>query len=54
MDGEKIILSQNEKKKIEKKVMASIEARPVNLYFIANDQFSHSGSHWFITSRTAL
>ena len=45
MDGEKIILSQNEKKKNrKKKCMASIEARIAKLYFIANGRFSHSGS----------
>ena len=33
------------KKKLKKKVMASIEARTAKLYFIANGRFSHSGSH---------
>ena len=48
MEGEKIILSQIKRKKLKQKVMASIEACPTKLYFIANGRFSHSGSQLLV------
>ncbi len=46
MNTEKIILSQNDKKKIwKKKVLATLEPCPAKSYFLANGRFFHSGSH---------
>ena len=46
MDREKVIVSQNEKKKkVKKKILPSIDPRPAKSYSAASGRFSHSGSH---------
>ena len=45
MDREKVILSQNEKKKkSKKKNLPSVDPRPAKSYSAASGRFSHSGS----------
>ena len=52
MNRQKIILSENEKKKIIN--AATFEPRPAKSHFIANGRFSHSGSHMFSDGLTIV